>query len=247
MATSSLTPFLEYVILVGLFVGILIIRQIVNKFGASIMGKLFKYFLIGTILLFAMRLFVHLVDVGTLQIADGSREFWWHIIFYLALISFYFGLKGLVNLAEGKENKIAENVGKWSVFSLIAAIVIFILASTTGSSLAGFYENPIFSSFGLHHFIAFGLACLIVYYLLQTKEKIGMIGAGIARPFMLSLLFWGLQHLWELLGESWKIVQVTDFQIERVEQYLVIPAVCILIYTLLQLKKVTGGSTNKSN
>lgn len=241
---SFLTPILEYLILVLLIIGLIIIHKVIKKFGASIMGNLFGYFTIGTIFLIEMRLFIHLVELNILSVANGALHFWWHVMFYLAMLSFFFGLKGLVDLADGKEDKIAKKVSKWRLTLVISTLVIIFVSITTGNSLASFYDGPLFQNSGLHHFIAFAIASLVVYYLIQSKKKIGMIGAGIATPFIISISFWGLQHFWELLTESWKILQIDEEIIEHVEQYLVIIAVLALIYSFVQLKKVTVGNTN---
>ena len=237
---------MEYGILVLLIIGVLVMRNVLKKFGDSMMGKLFTYFSIGTILLVTMRIFIHLVELNFVSISFGALHFYWHIIFYLALVSFYFGLKGLVDLADGKDGEIPNMINKWKIFSIISIFLIFVLSITTGSIYDSFYNSSIFESFGLHHFIAFALSVILSYYLIQSRKKIGMIGSGIATPFILSLSLFGLQHFWELLTESWKFIIVEEEIIEHVEQYIVIIAVFLLVYTFIQLKKITSGNQARS-
>lgn len=238
-----LTPILEYVILILLVVALLVIIIVIKKFGGGMMSQLFRYFSTATALLIVMRLFIHLVELEVISVASGALHFWWHVIFYLAMLSFFFGLKGMVDLADGREDKMAKMVSKWQLTSIVAVLAIVFLSITTGNSWASFYDNSLLEGAGLHHFIAFAISVLVVYYLIQSKKKIGMIGAGIAMPLTIGLSFWGFQHFWELLTESWKILTFTDEVIEHVEQYLVVIAVISLIYSFVQLKKATTVKT----
>ncbi len=234
---SSFTPILEYGILFLLIVALLVIKKVIKKFGGGMLSQLFSYFSVGTIFLILMRLFIHFVELNILSVASGALHFWWHVMFYLAMLSFFFGLKGMVDLADGKEDKIAKMISKWQFTSVVAVLVIMFFSITTGNSWASFYEGALFENVGLHHFVAFAISALVVYYLVQSKKKIGTIGTGIAMPFTIGLSFWGLQHFWELLTESWKIILLDDEIIEHVEQYFVIIAVFALIYSFVQLKK----------
>jgi hypothetical protein len=50
-----------------------------------------------------------------------------------------------------------------------------------------------------------------------------------------------LQHLWELLTESWKVIDVPSATVEGVEKiFLTITALCI-IYVVLRLKPLIRG------
>ena len=67
-------------------------------------------------------------------------------------------------------------------------------------------------------------------YLIAAKKRIGKIGNSIANPMIIAIFALSLQHLWELLNESWKVVIVTPEVGEGVEKiFLIIAAVSVIM------------------
>lgn len=245
--TNFLSSSLETVIIALFLVAIILIAYVTWKFGKSAFGYLFGYFMFGAVLLGATRLFIYLVDNGSIVISGGSLEFWWHLIFYLAMLMFFMGCRGLVCLASG--NAIHESLRKamnWGFLCIVFVILIFFLAGSVDQSLSQTYVGSPFDAFGLHHFIAVIMAGFVSYYLLSVRTRIGMIGSGVAIPMIGSMALLSLQHLWELIAESWKLVELTDGAIEQGEQFLVLPALILLIVAFMRLKTVMLVMEGKS-
>jgi hypothetical protein len=228
-------------------VAIILIAYITWKFGKSAFGYLFGYFMFGAVLLGATRLFIYLVDNGSVAISEGSLEFWWHLIFYMSMLMFFMGCRGLVNLAKGVT--VHESLRKamnWGLLCVVFVGLIFFLAGSVDQTLSQVYVGSPLDSFGLHHFIAVISAGLVSYYLYSVRSRIGMIGSGIAIPMIGSMALLSLQHLWELIAESWKLVELTSGAIEQGEQFLVLPALILLIVAFMRLKTVMLVMEGKS-
>jgi hypothetical protein len=85
-------------------------------------------------------------------------------------------------------------------------------------------------SWGLHHFVAFVFAGGVAVYLWHARSNLGQIGKLIANPIIIAVAALSLQHLWELLNESWKVIQVTDVVGEGVEKICLTVAALSLIW-----------------
>lgn len=229
----------------GYLVASIIMMLAVLKFGKSTLGSIFSYLFIGTGVFFVITIFQKL-GADFFNIADESMDIWWHLMFYMALISYYHGLKYLVGLGSTETDanqgvKIgAEKT--WGMVMLILLAVIFIIPSSVESIINAYVASPL-AELGLHHFLAFLLSAVVGSYLFNAKKNLGQIGKAIATPMIVAVWALSFQHFWELLAESWKVVEVTSENIEGVEKiFLTISAVCV-IYAALRLKALAGRQT----
>ncbi len=226
-----------YVSSVGFLVATVVAVLAAGSFGKSALGSIFSYLFIGTGIFFAITIFQTLGS-DFFMISDESMDIWWHLMFYLALISYYLGFKALVNLASGGGEDQGKSIGaekKWGIFSLVVLVVIFIIPSYTEPTILKYLASPL-AQLGLHHFLAFILAGVVGSYLLSVKKNIGQIGRAIANPMIVAIWALSIQHFWELLAESWRVVSAASEQIEGVEKiFLTLAAICI-IYAVVRLK-----------
>ena len=78
----------------------------------------------------------------------------------------------------------------------------------------------------------------------MARERLGQIGRLIANPIIIAVAALALQHLWELLNESWKVVHVSGSVGEGVEKIFLITAGVSLIWggwKLLQFAKASAA------
>ena len=229
-----------YISSAGFLVASMIMGLAVSKFGKSTLGAVLSFLFTGTAIFFAITVFQKLGG-EFFGISDESMDIWWHIMFYLALISYYFGLKALVNLGNDNEKGMPPVSGRaWGIFSAIILVVIFLIPQSADSIVMA-YNASILSDLGLHHFLAFLIAGIVGWYLFTAKKNLGQIGRAIAGPMIIGIWSLGLQHFWELLTESWKWIPVTSTVGEGVEKiFLTVTAVCVS-YAAWRLKSSAQG------
>ena len=88
----------------------------------------------------------------------------------------------------------------------------------------------------MHHFLAFILSGVVGSYLFNAKKNLGLIGKAIANPMIIAIWALSIQHLWELLTESWKVFEITGDNIEGVEKIFLIIASVSIAYAAWRLK-----------
>ena len=237
MTIETLISLGYYVSSIAFLIATIIAGRAASKFGTSAFGSVFSYLFIGTGVFFVITVFQKL-GADFFGIADESVDIWWHLMFYLALFSYYFGFKALVGLASGEAEDTGGIIGserKWGVFSLILLVVIFIVPKYAEPVVQAYLASSL-AELGLHHFLAFILAGVVGSYLASIKKNIGQIGRAIANPLIAALWALAIQHFWELLVESWKVIAVTTETGEGVEKiFLTIAGICV-IYAVVRLK-----------
>jgi hypothetical protein len=227
-----------WVSFLGFLIATIIIIVAVRKFGKSTLGSIFSYLIIGTGTLLAVTIFQKLGG-DFFGISSASTDIWWHFMFYMAFIFYFYGLKLLVGLgdAEAAPNqgvKIGEEK-KWGLLAILVLFIIFTIPKVADKYISA-YTGSVFGTMGLHHFIAFVLAGVVGYYLLSAKKRLGQIGRAIATPMIIATWALALQHLWELLNESWKVVKVTSAVGEGVEKIFLTIAAISIGYAAWRLK-----------
>lgn len=228
---ENLFTVLYYLSALGFLVAALVMAFAVGGFGKSTLGSVFSYLFLGTGVFFLITVFQTL-GAEFFGISDESMDVWWHIMFYLAFLLYFIGLKSLVGLgqAESSTNN-AVKVGSektWGCVALLVLIGVFTLPSSLEPFVLA-YAVSAPSIMGLHHFLAFAIAGLVAWYLLSAKKNLGQIGKTIANPMIIAVGALCVQHFWELLTESWKVFEVSSETIEGVEKiFLVVSAACVL-------------------
>lgn len=222
----------------GYLVASTVMLLAVRKFGKSAFGSVFSYLFIGTGVFFAITVFQKLGG-DFFGISDESMDVWWHIMFYLAFIFYYFGLKFLVGLGNAEtDTSQGVKIGtekKWGLLAVIALAVIFIIPKSADSLVNSYLLSPL-AKLGLHHFLAFILSGVVGSYLLNAKKNLGQVGRAIANPMVVAIWALALQHIWELLYESWKVVDVASATGEGIEKIFLIISAGGLAYVAWRLK-----------
>jgi hypothetical protein len=220
----------------GFLIATLYTLDAVRKSGPSALKNVLCYLFIGTATFFIITVFQGLGG-DFFGIPDASMDFWWHIMFYMAMFSYYLGFKALVGLGTSSIETAPKSSGAkvWGIISLIALVVIFIIPKMAEPTVLS-YTSSRLAEFGLHHFIAFVMAGIVGAYLLSAKIFLGQIGKAIANPMILAIWAFGLQHLWELLNESWKVVIVSSNTGEGVEKIFLVIASIAIIFATIKLK-----------
>lgn len=211
--------------------------------GDSVMGNIIKLFILGGTALVGVILMIILFDLGILVIAEETLVVGWHVVFYLAALLFFIAVRKMIKLSKTLEGVITSTeVTFWGVFSSIYLMATFLVIIVFDKELSKlFIENKIFSSFGLEHFLAFFFSGLVTFYLIKGRaqlSRIGGIGDAITVPLMISMSLWSLNHLWELITESWALIELESSTIESVEQVIILPAIIALIVGFSRLKKI---------
>lgn len=237
MSLETLITFGYYISSVGFLVASIITLLTVRKFGKSTLGSIFSYLFIGTGIFFVITIFQKL-GADFFVIADESMDIWWHIMFYMALFSYYFGFRALIGLGNNDGGEAGGAVGaekKWGVLSLVLLVIIFIIPNWAEPVINAYVASPL-ANLGLHHFLAFILSGVVGSYLVNAKKNLGQIGRAIANPIVVAIWALSIQHFWELLAESWKVVNTTSDNVEGVEKIFLIIASISITYAALRLK-----------
>ena len=226
-----------YVSSIGFLIASIVVADAVKKSGASSMRTVLRYLFIGTAVFFLITVFQKL-GAEFFGISDASVDIWWHLMFYLAMISYYFSFSTLAAMGrpDMANKQVNPNAGKvWGIVSAIIVVIIFIIPSSAEPWVLS-YLGSRFADLGAHHFIAFAMGGIVGAYLLSAKIFLGQIGRAIASPMIIAIWALSLQHLWELFVESWKIIVVGPGVGEGVEKiFLTIAAVCV-IYSAVRIK-----------
>ncbi|MDB5194861.1 MAG: hypothetical protein JWO84_45 [Parcubacteria group bacterium] len=228
MSLDTLIQIGFWVSTIGFLIATLVTGLAWTKVGKSALRTVLSYLFIGTGIFFVITVFQSL-GMGFFHIEDTSMDFWWHFMFYLAMASYFLGFRALTELGSDTPPK---GAGGWGIFALVFLVLVFVLPGMTDTYVQA-YMNSMFSSLGLHHFLAFAAAGVVAAYLVTARKNLGQIGKAIANPMLIAILALGLQHFWELLNESWKVVMVTSQQGEGGEKiFLTIAAICVTMAAL---------------
>ena len=229
-----------YVSSVGFLVATIITFNAVKASSQSGIKTVLSYLSIGTGTFFVITVFQKIADIGFYSISDESKDIWWHIMFYLAMISFYFAFKALAGLGSSDNSgTVAVDTGKtWGIISAVVLVVVFIIPNFA-ESLINTYNNSRLAALGAHHFLAFAMAGVVGAYVFSAKIFLGQIGKAIASPMIIAIWALALQHFWELLVESWKVIEVTGAIGEGVEKIFLTIAAISIIYAVTRLQAFT--------
>ncbi len=223
-----------YVSSLGFLIATIMIAQVARRFGASALGSIFTYVTIGTGVFFAVTVFQKL-GADFFSIADDSVDIWWHLLFYLAVGSYFLAFRALVGLGATEQGGAIGKERTWGICALAVVAIVFLIPNMSEPIVNAYVASPL-AQLGLHHFLAFMLAGFTGSYLLVAKKDLGQIGRAVADPMVIALWALGVQHFWELLFESWKVVDVTSDTGEGVEKIFLTIAAVAVIMAAMRLK-----------
>lgn len=243
---DGITTFAGEVSFAAFILATVLLFLVVSKLGKSAMQTIVMYLGIATGIFVAISAFLTL-GADFFHISDGSIDVWWHILFYMAFAFYFVALRMLVGLGSSEmaadQAKEMNQARLWGFIALCGVVLTFLLPSWS-ENIVMMYTNSPLDSFGLHHFIAFVFAGGVAVYLWTARESLGQIGRTIANPIIVAVVALALQHVWELLNESWKVVQVNETIGEGVEKVFLLVASGALIYggwQLWQFAKATAS------
>ena len=151
----------------------------------------------------------------------------------MAFMFYVVGLRMLVGLGSADADPNVpvnpQSAKMWGIAAFVGVVFIFVVPHTL-EPVIGIYTSSIFDAIGLHHFLAFALAGAVAWYLISAKQRLGQIGRAIADPIIIAVTALSLQHLWELLNESWKVIDVVPAIGEGVEKIFLVVAGGALIF-----------------
>ncbi len=233
---SQLFGGLEFASFVLVIVALLASLYVIYIIGTGMINVTFISFAAGVFFIFLSRAFMYLADEGVYQLSDATFHIWWHLLFYLSMLSFIWGGMRLQQISgsekpEGFHGKDILVLGSL----LLASAGIFLIANPVEPALAQVLTGSSIHAIGLHHFLAVVLAVQAASLMLYIKKNWGQILAIGMTPVLIFIILMGVQHLWELLTESWQLLNISESSIEQVEQFIVIPAFFFLIYGMTKI------------
>jgi hypothetical protein len=229
-------------LLVGISIAI-VLSAVRNRKG-TLIGATFVYLLCAISLVGVFRAFIFLAEVGVLHLGEGTVVLFWHVMFYLAIVMFLLGGRSFVRLAgppRGAKEPFGEATRLGIVF-VLASLFLALIAEPLNPLITAVFEGSIWDQSGLVHFVAFVLGGFVASYLFQLRARLGGNFAIIAVPLLAALAFLSFVHLWELLTESWRVIQLPSDTIELVEQLAALPTFLFFIYAFSRLRAVTEKS-----
>lgn len=234
MTIETLISLGYYVSTIGFLIATVVTFNTARTCSQSGLKTVLNYLFIGTGTFFVITIFQKLAVANVFGISAESTDIWWHIMFYMAMISLYAGFRALARLGSSDQASSASTDSGmvWGSITLIVLVTAFVFASSSESIMQA-YSSSRLGELGAHHFIAFVLAGVVGAYLFSASLFLGQIGRAIASPMIIAIWAFAGQHLWELLYESLKVITVTSTTGEGVEKiFLIIAAVCITIASL---------------
>jgi|SRR3989344_5775706 len=224
-----------YISTIGFLIAMVVTFNAARSCSQSGLKTVLNYLFIGTATFFVITVFQKMAASGVFGISAESTDVWWHIMFYVAMISFYIGFKALARLGstEGPTSVSTDSSGMiWGIVTLIVLVTAFVFAGTLEPTMLT-YDSSRLGTLGAHHFLAFALAGVVGAYLFSAKLFLGQIGRAIAGPMIIAMWALAAQHLWELLTESLNVIVATSETIEGVERiFLIIAAISIVVVSL---------------
>lgn len=232
-----------YVSTIGFLIATVVTFNAARTCGQSGLKTVLNYLFIGTGTFFVITVFQKMSEANVFGISAESTDIWWHLMFYMAMISLYIGFRALARLGSTDQTAVvsADSSTMWGTITLIVLVTAFVFASSSESVMQA-YNSSRLGELGAHHFVAFVLAGIVGAYLFSASLFLGQIGRAVASPMIIAIWAFAGQHLWELLYESLKVINVTSETGEGVEKiFLTIAAICITV-AALRLKSLSKAT-----
>jgi hypothetical protein len=214
-------------------------------FKKTAMYSVLLYFAIGTGMIVAQSAFIAL-GASFFEIEDESLDVWWHLLFYMAFAFHFVGLLLLTRLGtsefDASPEASANSARLWGFIGICVAVAVFLFPRMLEPVMRMYTTSPL-DMFGLHHFIAFIFAGIVIWYLMFARKNLGQIGRLIANPVIFAVTALSLQHFWELLAESWEVFHLESDVIEGVEKLFLIAGASALIWGAWKLIAFQKAST----
>lgn len=234
--------FLEYSTLLLIVLALGFCIYMVLSLGGGALNVLFVPLIFGILFFGASKFFIYLNDNGYYNLSETTFHIWWHLLYYLSLLSFIWGGRRIKNISRGgKPIGFSLKDLVLAYFLVLAAASVFLLATPLESVMVPLFDNTIIDRLGLHHVGAVILGFVAAWYIYHIKGSWGqMLSVGVT-PMLIFLALLGVQHFWELLTESWKIIILKPEAIEEVEKWTVLVALIFLNIGLVRIIKAKAS------
>ncbi len=228
---------LEIVTYLATLIAFCLSTYVVVSFGKGMLNVLFLSFTFSIFFIGMYLLHGYLSDVGVYNLSEESHGLWVHLIVYLSMLSLIWGgyrIKSIVS-----SGAIEEGVGwkdaRFYAVLLIALAAIFVYTPILEGALSVSPLLASLESWGFSHFTVFILGGISFWYLKYVRGSWGLIAKSISLVMGFLLLI-GVQHLWENLTESWKVVSLSHSAIESVES--IVLSLALVLFMLSQWKLI---------
>lgn len=222
---ENLSEMMTYLVYIGIVIGLILNLYVVKRLGKGIMNIVFISFGMSLLLVGLAMAFVAIYES---QLQDISFHVFWHSVIYLSFISLIWGGYRIKKNMEspnpaGFNSKDALLFGAMILFTGF----VFVIAPSIDQSLYSLLTGSFVETIGLHHLIAFLLGSIGAWYLFYIK---GGPQAGKSMKFIgFYLLFLGIQHLWEIINETFHMLPISGDTTELVEKFIILGAIVFFI------------------
>lgn len=214
-------------ILIGVITAVFTFRLF--KKGEGAVRKAFLFFLSSTIFLALLRQFYFIQGLGISNVSETVLVLWWHFLYYTGIALLIYGIVQLkIGINEQTKLKTTDK------FMLYLAAFIFVSVNLSFFTLHDFFTPLLKGTIldyknGFIHFLAFLLGVYATLAMINFKSQLQE-----ATKINFNLLFFGVfllytVHLWELLTESWHILNFADAIVETVEGVLSITGIILFL------------------
>lgn len=234
----------EAIIFVLIFIALGSCLYLITQLGQGSLIIPFTHFGAGIIFLGLARAFTFLTTMEIYRLQPVTLDLWEHVIFYIAMISFVWGVIRLRQIATMPSTAGYAMRDSFLLISLfLVEFLVFGLAQPLENSLAPVLKDSIVTGLGIPHIISFLLVILvgIRVYLIKT-EWFKLLPLGIY-PMLAFLLLLSIKHLAQLLIHSWGIINIPSDILIIIDQFLLILAFISLTFGFLRI----SGSLEQSH
>lgn len=232
---------LELIIYALVIVAIWLSISIARAFGGGVLGVTFYYFAVSFFLVGLHRMFPQVADGGFYMLQNVTEHLWVHLIFYFGILAFILGARRLNSISNPSSS---SSFGSADVFTLgfltLVPLTVFVIAQPLEPIMATMFVGSIVDTFGLHHFLAFIFAVVAAWYVWSMKKNFG----ARVYPFLALLFLMGVQHFWETLTESWRVIMISQDTAELIEKFILIPSLVLLTVGLYRIYLFLKPSRN---
>jgi len=195
------------------------------------------YFLFAIILYGLTRVFYIMSDQGIIPIADDTLEVWWHLIFFNSLILILISIKDIMKKSQYIKPRSLKRCLSICIISTMFSISLFFLAVPLDEEFVSVFSDTFWAKMGIQHLVAFTFSSLVAFTLIEIRSYKEQYDSYFTFPLAIAFVLFVTYHFWELLTESLEIIVISEEIVEQVEQVLVIPIFCVLIFGIMHLKK----------
>lgn len=185
---------LEWLILALILLALIFSFYLINKVGKGTLRVPFIHFTVGILLVGASQIFLFLRGGNHESV---STHIWWHLVFYLALISFAWASKRLREISDSPISGF-YSTSDWYVSGLLLALaaVVWVVSEPLNHMLDMLLAGSIIERYGLYHFVVVVIAGITIFYVAGVQQIWRRIMGISIFPIIIFLALMSLEHVW---------------------------------------------------